>query len=305
MIANLDDNGRQMTKFSTVRVYKNIPSIRYVGRIHEQPTIDAAKIENADDITVMHTGYSESAHKETGKGQRNIELLREELARDPNDINLKAYLANSLSMSSDEESRIEAETLFSEILTGGKGEKIHNVLRAKMFIYLIDKYSKDPGNSKEYEEMCQKALETFPGAVDFEYFMAVALTKKGEYDSAWDLLKSCEDNLVNNRNTADSIMIPADPTILFSQMILTAKDMGDIESVVLYSTHVLTMDKTRSSVLGPCIATLLYYGVTEQETIELLSNIYDFRNPEDLQFVASTAKEYGASAFAENLKNRE
>jgi len=301
MIANLDDNGRQMTKFSTVRLFRNIPSIRYVGRIHEQPTIEPGRIVNAEDITIMHTGYSESAHKETGKGKRNLGLLRSELKNNPDDLNLKAYLANSLSMSSNENDQIEAESLIKEILESGESKNVHSVLIAKMYIYMISKYMKDPGNLPECEDMCNKALTTFPGEVDFEYFMAAALTKKGVYDKAWELLKSCEENLINGRNLKDSIMIPADPTVLFSQMILTAKAMNDIENVVMYSTHVLTMDKTRKSILGPCIATLLYYGVTEAETIELLSNIYDFKNPEEAQFVATTAKEYGAAAFAERL----
>jgi hypothetical protein len=61
------------------------------------------------------------------------------------------------------------------------------------------------------------------------------------------------------------------------------------------------MDKTKKSILGPCIATLLYYGVSEAETIELLSNIYDMGDKEDVIFVAETAKEVGATVFAENL----
>jgi hypothetical protein len=62
------------------------------------------------------------------------------------------------------------------------------------------------------------------------------------------------------------------------------------------------MDKTRRVVLGPCIAKLLNYGVSDAEIIDLLSNIYDMRDPEDVRFIAETAKEYGAVAFADGLK---
>jgi len=301
MIVNLDDNNKPMTKFSTVRVFRNIPSIRYKGRIHEQPTIDPSVILNADDIEIMHTGYSQSAHTETGKGQRNIGLLRNELAADAKDINLKAYLANSLSMSTDKKDQQEAESLMLEILNDNKSREVHGILKVKIYIYLISKYMNDPESLENAEDICEKALKEFPHAVDFEYYLAVVLTRKKEYEKAWVLLGSCEESLVNNTNLLDSIMLPADPTILFCQMIITAKEMGDIENVIMYSTHVLTMDKTRKSILGPCIATLLYYGVTEAETVDLLSNIYDFRSDEDIKFVADTAKEYGATAFSENL----
>ena len=81
--------------------------------------------------------------------------------------------------------------------------------------------------------------------------------------------------------------------------------MGDIENVLLYSTHVLSMDKERLSVLGPCIATMLHYGIPEQETIGLLSNVYDFNNPEDVALVAKAAKSSGAVGFAERIRTND
>ena len=301
MIVNLDDNQKPMTKFSAVRVFKNIPSIRFKGKIHEQPSIDSSKILNADDIEIMHTGYSESAHKETGKGQRNTLLLREELKNDPDNINNKAYLANSLSMSKNEKDQAEAVSLITEILCSNNANKVHSVLKVKMYIFMINRYISELADYNKSEEMCLDALNVFPHSVDFEYLLATVKAKKGDYQSAWELLRSCEESLVSGKNLEDSIMITADPTTLFSKMILTAKELGDIESVILYSTHVLSMDKTRSSVLGPCIATLVYYGVSNTEIKELLSNIYDFNNPEDTRFVKDTASKSNATTFAESL----
>jgi len=303
MLINLDDAGRRMTKSSTVRVFRNIPSIRYTGRIHEQLTVDMNDIIHLDDINLMHTGYSESAHKETGKGKRNIELLRSELEGDPSNLKLKTYLANSLSMSTDEKDQSEAESLFGEIMRNEARTSVQSVLRVKMYIFMIHKCMNDPKRLTECESICRKALAEFPGAIDFEYFMAVAMSRMGENGKAWELLKHCEEKLINNNDSSDSIMIPADPTVLFCQMILIAKALGDIENVVLYSTHVLSIDKTRMSVLAPCIATMLHYGVSEEETIGLLSNIYNFKNREDVQMVACAARECGAAAFAERIND--
>ena len=168
---------------------------------------------------------------------------------------------------------------------------------------MIHKYMNDINLLQDCEDLCNKAINEFPGAIDFEYFMAVVLSRMGDNEKAWELLKSCEEKLVSNKDSGDSIMIPADPTVLFCQMILIAKALGDIENVVLYSTHVLSIDKNRLSVLGPCIATLLHYGVSEEETIKLLSNIYDFNDPGDLQMVANAATDCGAVAFAEKVKS--
>ena len=301
MLVNIDDNGRQMTKSSILRIFRNKPSIRFIGRIHEQITVESKSIKHVNDITLMHTGYSESVHKKTGKAKRNIEMLRAELKNNPESINHKAYLANSLSMSDDEKEQEEAEILFREIINSGKSDRVNDTLLIKLYIYVINKYMSDKEKLPECEELCKIALEAFPGSIDFEYFLASVLHKQGKNEEAWDLFKTCEENLINNPNPENALMIPADPTILFSQMILTAKALGDIENVIIYSTHVLTMDKSRKSVLGPCIATLLYYGVSETETIDLLSNIYDFKDADDLELIKQAAKDYGASAFAENL----
>jgi len=304
MLVNIDDFGRQMTKSSILRVFRNSPTIRFTGRIHEQLTVEKKNIIHTNDVTLIHTGYSETIRKKTGKAQRNIEMLKKELKDNPKNLSLKAYLANTLSMSTGEEEQKEAETLFEEILNSGKSAQINSTLIIKLYIFVINKYLREPGKLTESEEMCKKALTAFPHSIDFEYLLAVILYKKEENEKAWQHLKNCEENLINNNTPDDAIMIPADPTILFSQMILTAKALGDIETVILYSTHVLTLDKTKKSILGPCIATLLYYGVTEAETIDLLSNIYDMNDKNDLNFVAETAKDYGATNFAENLLKR-
>ena len=301
MLVNIDDFGRQMTKSSILRVFRNIPSIKFSGRIHEQLTVEQKNIIHTNDVTLMHTGYSETIRNKTGKAQRNIEMLKAELKNNPKNLSLKAYLANTLSMSPDEKEQNEAEAIFEEILSSGKSAQINNTLIVKLYIFVISKYLNEPGKLAESEEMCKRALLAFPCSVDFEYLLAVILHKKGENEKAWQHLKNCEENLINNDTPDDALMIPADPTILFSQMILTAKALGDIETVILYSTHVLTLDKTKKSILGPCIATLLYYGVTEAETIDLLSNIYDMSDKNDLNFVAETAKDFGATVFAENL----
>ena len=296
---NVDDNGKPMTIAKQSRVFRNKPDIRYQGSIHESLSIDGSKYYYADDIDIIHTGYSQSSHMETGKSERNKELLREELKKNPDDISLKAYLANSLSTETNEESQKEAELLFTEVLESK--EKIFTIHKIKAYIFFINKLLGQQDLIRECEDICRKALSEFPQSLDFEYFLAVTLSRKGDCDEAWDHFKNCERNLIKNSNHDDSIMIPADPTVLFGQMIITAKKRDDIENIVLYSTHLLTIDKTRISVLAPCIATLLTYGVTEAETIELLSNIYDLKNQDDVKFVAAAAAQCGATAFADNI----
>ena len=296
---NVDDSGKPMTIASQARIFRNKPTIRYIGRIHESLSIDAGGFINADNISIIHTGYSQSAHMETGKSERNAELLREELKSKPNDISLKAYLANALSIRSDEVYQAEAEILFSDVIKSK--ESIDVIHKIKAYMFLINKYKEQPGRLPDCEDMCRQALALYPGTSDFEYLLAVVLSKKGEHQKAWELLKGCEARLTQKNKNDYSIMINADPTILYGQMILTAKDLNELENVVLYSTQILIMDKTRKSVLGPCITMLLKLGITENEVLALLSSIYDMENQNDLKFIAQTSTEYGAKSFADSI----
>ena len=296
---NVDDNGKPMTIATQVRIFRNKPSIRYVGTIHEQLSIDADKFVMADDISIIHTGYAQSAHKATGKAERNTELLRAELRKNPKDISLKAYLANALSISTDEDSQREAEALFEEVLNNET--KIYDIHKIKGYMFFINKYMNNADTIAKSEEMCHRALKEYPNSIDYMYLLASVLNKKGDFEAAWELLRDCESILTSSRGLENSIIVSADPTMVFSQMILAAKGLEDIESVILYSTHVLSLDKTKVSVLGPCIATLLFYGVSDAEVIELLSNIYDFNDADDVKLIADAAKACGATAFANKI----
>jgi len=71
--------------------------------------------------------------------------------------------------------------------------------------------------------------------------------------------------------------------------------------VVQYVTLVLSADKTLKNILGPYIAALLTEGKSEDEVIDLLSGIYDIKNPGDLMIIARAAKEAGAIDFARKI----
>jgi len=222
-LTNVDDNGRPGPSFYTCRVFRNEPAVRFKGRIHEQLDITAADILRVEDITVIHTGYSESARKEKNKTERNIKMLRDELKREPDNMNTKAYLADSLSANNDGDSRAEATKLYLEVLS--KGGDIHSLLKIKAYIFLLHYFLDEADRLSECEEMCRKALEEFPGLLDFEYFMGCVLNNKGDHQAAWEILEKCEAKLSNAGYSDESIYIPSNPMLLYKQVMTAAQRM--------------------------------------------------------------------------------
>ena len=301
---NVDDSGKPFAIFDQDRVFRNLPHVRYVGRIHEKLDLTIDDVVRVDEINIIHTGYSKSAHDDTSKAERNIELLRTALEENPDDLNIKGYLADSLGTKSwtdgpdGAKSAAEAESLFQEVIDGGPG--VYPMLRKKAYLHFITKYVNDPEKKQECEELCQRALSVIPGDIDLEYYYAVLLNNKGEHREAWDLLTGCEAKL----SAADidvSIIVSANPSMLFGQMVLAAQALKDVGSVVKYATLILSADKSLQGILAPYIFTLLSHGTSEDDVIEVLAKIYDLSDPGDLLLIARAAKDCGALGFARRI----
>jgi len=293
---NVDDNGRPMSTTSNVRMFRNTPLIRFSGRIHEQHNIDANRVVWMDDVRMIHTGYSETARRESGKVERNIKLLTTELENDPENVNLKAYLADSLELSSREADLVEADRLFAEVINSDM--HVHPKLKIKAYVHFLNKHINNPDNLNECDELCRRALNEFPGNLDFEYFQASVLNSKREYRAAWDLLKSGEERLLCGDNLGAAFYVPADPSMIYGQLLLAAQGLGDISGIIMYATLMLKTDKTRFDILCPYIFTLINHSASVDELIGLLMSIYDLNDPKDLMFIARAAKDIGAVDLA-------
>jgi len=298
-LINIDDDGKPMSRYSAMRIFRNVPEIHYAGSIHEHLLVDSNSVLWVDDIKIIHTGYSKSAYKEKNKTERNIKTLRAELTKNPEDMYLKAYLADALRLRTDKKSQIEAEALFTEVLESRAD--INRKLRIKAYVFFLDKYINDPEKLIECEKLCRNALADFPESLDFEYFLASVMNYKGEYDAAWELLKAGEEKLEGGAVHGDSVFVPADPTMLYGQLILAAQGLGDVGNVIKYATLILIADKTRQDILSPLIAAVLRCGAIEEELIDLLSSIYNTGDSRDLLLIARAAVDCGAIELAQKI----
>ena len=302
---HVDENGKPFNVQDQERVFRNLPSLRYIGRIHERLSLSLDNVVRVNEISMIHTGYTNTVYEETRKADRNIEMLRTELAEKPNDLNIKGYLADSLASAAlrggptGADSLGEAETLYKEVMKGGA--EVFLALKKKAYLHFIEKYVDDHEQRTECEELCQKALKDIPGDIDFEYFYATSLNHAGEYSAALDLLLGCEQKLAAAADLDVSLIVSADPTLLFGQLLMAAQGLGDIESVIKYATLILAADKSRQGVVGPYITTLLQHSSSEDEVVDVLKTLYDLGDPEDLLILAKAAKDCGAIAFARRI----
>ncbi|MCL2151658.1 MAG: glycosyltransferase family 2 protein [Oscillospiraceae bacterium] len=295
--AQLNDSGNPFAIFAQERVFRSF--IRYVGRIHEHIDMDVSHLYRVDDITIMHTGYTQAAYGETQKADRNIEMLRAELIAKNDDLNIKSYLADSLIVKGGLENHSEAVTLYKQVIEGGP--EVHPVLKKKAYTTLMDMYKESADRLSECEEICRKGIREFQNDIDLDYYLGYILNQKKEFKEAWEVFQRCEKNLLKSSALDDSVIVSIRPQVLFIQMALAAQGLENVEGVVRYSTMVLREDKNYEGVLKPYIWILLKHGATEDEVLGLLAKMYDMDNPGDLVFIGRAAKDCGAISLARRV----
>ena len=287
----LDDQGRPFLALIQQRVFRNTPEIRYFGSIHESLTLVDPSI-SAPDINIMHTGYTTSAYSDTGKAIRNIDMLEEELAKNPDNAVLKCYLADSLRIDGPYQDLAMAESLYREALTGG--HLILPELKQNAYNYLIALYFEDEEKREENFEFTKKAHEEFPGNPDFCFYYGRKLFMKGEFKAAQEMFLACED-ILKGRSVGLAGYVIKNSVQLFFSMVIVAEELGDTHEVIRCATLVLKEDKYQQLILAPYIQAFKRPGfeTSDEEILSLLEKMYDFNNTKDKITVMRAAQKAG------------
>ncbi|HLU40351.1 MAG TPA: glycosyltransferase [Planctomycetota bacterium] len=93
VLQNEYGDGTKTLGVAILRLFRNLPGIRYQNRIHEQvlPTLQAEGARlglrvQAADVVVLHDGYTDECMAARNKNERNERLFRLQLAETPDDI---------------------------------------------------------------------------------------------------------------------------------------------------------------------------------------------------------------------------
>ena len=109
-IINFGPDGKAgSTVGRAVRFFRNLPGIRFSGRVHE--TVDrfliesGARVDHAD-FEIEHFGYALEPGIVRRKYERNLDLLKKELAEDPDNGHARYHLGlTCMALEREEEAR--------------------------------------------------------------------------------------------------------------------------------------------------------------------------------------------------------
>jgi len=308
-MAHLDDDNNVYSVTQTRRFFRNDPSLRFEGKIHEAVRINTG-VFNAPDLQIMHTGYAQTIYNNLNKKDRNMKILREEHDRNPDDPNIMIYLADSIKSEGTEEARAEAETLYLKALKSNNKADIQ--IKQLAYDFLIPRLSGDGRspdhviNEDEALKLCDSAINDLPDMIDYYYYRAVLNNKKENYTAAIKDLEVCENAFITgNALPVTRVLLPSPMPLFYHQKTATHKS-GDDEGFIKSSTILKSMmedakNTGQTDFIGSLIKEILVFGVSEDETLNEFSEVFDLNDPKDLMFIIRAAKDVGAVGFARKV----
>ena len=302
-LANLDEEGKTTSIATQARLFSNVKSLRYAGSIHETLMIGGTKAPSAfearDVLTIYHTGYSDTVYKETRKLERNIEILKKEVNKDPENYEAWAYLGDSLLANKQMK---EAEEAYNLVVEHMSSDLIQE-RRDFVFCNLIKiKYYSNTEDEREILEAYNKSVEFLCLAPDAEYWMGCWMLDRGKLQQGIEYMELALSRLESYKNDGNLDMAGSLPNI-YGRLFEAHRSLNHAQEAVKYGTLYLRMEPYGEDVLMEMIR--LFIGGTKGEEIatailSFLSKLYDLSRAKDKLFLIRISRKL----MFEELENK-
>ena len=292
----LGDNGKPFSVDPQDRIFRNRKDLRYHGKIHEQIRVPQGGrytfIQAADMLSIFHTGYTKSAYKETGKLQRNIELLERELEEDPENYMAWAYLGDSRRGIGDRDGAKESYKKALEGKDSGKiiGQRYQDARTGLMGIL------SETGAQAESDEEILKLAEDYgyPSTdnPDPWFFLGLWHYNRNEMEEARENFLQALEKLETFRSY-DRVAAQGSMRQMYAWLGQACFQLEQRKEAVRCWVLSLRIDRYQEQILVSVLQ-LLEYEPGERETAEgtwgFLQGLYDVKSPKDLLFILKCAK---------------
>lgn len=293
-LINIGDDGEELSKGVTVRIFKNKPSIKFERKIHEALMKQKGEllIRSSSDIAVYHTGYANKEIQRKNTYKRNMDILMK--SGDMDDPLSIFYIANSLSEGGSTSNK-EAQFYYRKVLEHkdtSSRELIIRTYQELMFCILSD-----PDEADDIPEIYKNAISYEAGFPDFEYIYGKYLLNNENYSQMRIHFEKTLEYLDSYRGLGDIHILKLLP-LVYKALWIEAFNSGDHERIFKYSHSVLRENKYDMNMLIQVINVIC----SPKDGMELLSRIYDFREiVKDRLFVYKAALVAGKNGLADEI----
>lgn len=244
--------------FNTSRLFKNDGDFKYIGAVHNQP-LSKNPTFLAQDIILYHYGYDISDKELMEKKfKRTSELLKGEIAKEPENVYYRYQLSVSYSMHGDKKEAWD-EIQKAYALIKDKSNKIK-----KTYSYVYNKYAVFGYAQGKYEDIinvCKEGIEVRTDYVDLYFFAAQAFEAIKHNEEAMEHYKKYLDLMDDFENST----FATDFSVVLHTAVVESQN---------YAHEKLAVDFMNNDNYDEAIKHAKLIKVNNNELISLLFNIY-------------------------------
>jgi glycosyltransferase involved in cell wall biosynthesis len=279
------DTGELISNDEILRMFRNSSQIRYINKVHEEIRNNGEMLKCIsvnDTVTIMHTGYSASLHK--NKAKRNLELMLD----NTEDELASYYFASTYFILCDYESAYK----YADLALSINAVSERDWLAYKMHLIKISvAMTVDYADRTKVKKLIEEANQKYGYHPEIVRIEADYLFKEKIFD-----------------NALDKYLYALDCQIKYGSTFVRNDFTGSIHEVYLNIAHIFNAMNKEADALSYYVKALQsnrYHSKSfdcmiaicrpypETETIALINSIYDVEKKEDVEFIIAHIADCG------------
>lgn len=303
-IRNIDKDGSLISSHYQDRIFRNKPSLRYVGAIHESLSCMEDRdfvFYYASEIKIWHTGYQQNLKKQ--KGERNTLILEKLIGENSESYDLSYYLADSKALLGEVQ---EACELYMNCIKHYDRLESRSI-RYDVYVSLLKLLFSEEGLiTSELENVIEDFAERYPDSPDPYFFMGVYAYEKEEFVVCIDNMKKASEMLKSFQDEEwfVSVFVREDLIHNYSGCAYFALNQYEeaLSAFILYQKN----NKDDEDSLLKILFILKCQPVSQEEltcfAIQILSGLYRLDNLKDVLICIKAAVKLNLEMLSEQLK---
>lgn len=310
----LDNEGKVLTAGTHLRIFRNMPELKYYRKIHECLKKDGAGEMSAGDLTkeltIYHTGYGKAENARKKESRRNLNMILAELSQHPDDYEMYGYLGNEYSgmgeLEKAEESYQKSIALMQKCM-----RRDYGVTTSGIWQRLLEVITLMPEKSEEeILDVYRQAREKWPEEGDYDYILGQYYGVRGNYQAGERHLRQALELLERYGHTAKSSLLSGHILKVYEMLAMCCFNNGNLEECVKITAMMLKEDPYLMSTLVVMLSALLKDPGTggrgktgaEETAVFLGSNFYQLQSLKDRLFILQGAMGAGYQDLVEIIK---
>lgn len=273
-----DSPGNERVLNVSIRLFRNKPSLRYEGRIHEHISIkdDSIKVKT-ENINIYHYGYLNSVVEEKNKRNRNMRILEKQLAEEPDNPYYQFCMGNEYTALNNPEKALDY------YIPAYSKCKMTDIYVPKLIFRIVLSYQK----LKKYEEALMyvdEGLKYYPNYTDLEYLRGSIYHETGKLGKAIKSFEKCLS--LGDPPPVLSFIIGVGGYLSSYALGNIYHQISDLDSALKYYNETLKLNPKFYDAIYKIGNIITNLSIEQEEIKKNIEQFFPNRTPEDFTMLA-------------------